>query len=129
VDETNPKAKHAPKADKRRVMLDPFAVAAIRLLIFTGARLREILDARWSHLDFERGAIFLPDSKTGKKPVYLSAAARIRRAIVGDIGRRSELCGVDRGHAQRANAVPIEVRAPHISGAAAKVKNRKVLVG
>jgi integrase len=75
IDETNPKAKHAPKADKRRAKLDPFAVAAIRLLILTGARLREILDAQWQHVDIERGVIFLADSKTGRKPVYLSAAA------------------------------------------------------
>jgi hypothetical protein len=45
VDETTAKAKHARKPERRRVMLDPFAVAAIRLLILTGARLREILDA------------------------------------------------------------------------------------
>ena len=76
VDETKPKAKHAPKAENRRVRLDPFAVAAIRLLILTGARLREILDARWSQVDLERGVIFLADSKTGKKPIYLSAAAQ-----------------------------------------------------
>lgn len=76
VDETSPKAKHAPKAEKRRVKLDPFAVAAIRLLILTGARLREILDAQWSQVDLERGVIFLADSKSGKKPVYLSAAAQ-----------------------------------------------------
>ncbi len=75
VDETKPTSKHAPRPDKRRVTLDPFAVAALRLLILTGARLREILDAQWSHVDFDRGVIFLPDSKTGKKPVYLSAAA------------------------------------------------------
>ena len=56
-------------------MLDPFAVAAIRLLILTGARLHEILDAQWSQLDLERGALFLVDSKTGRKPIYLSAAA------------------------------------------------------
>ncbi len=56
--------------------LDPSAVAAIRLLILTGARLREILHARWDYVDFERGFIFLPDSKTGRKPVYLNAAAR-----------------------------------------------------
>jgi integrase len=37
--------------------------------------LREILHARWEFIDFERGVIFLPDSKTGKKPIYLSAAA------------------------------------------------------
>jgi integrase len=75
IDENSPKAKHAPKEDNRRAMLDPFAVAAIRLLILTGARLREILDAQWQHVDFERGVIFLPDSKTGKKPIYLSAAS------------------------------------------------------
>jgi integrase len=75
IDESNPKAKHAPKKDNRRAMLDPFAVAAIRLLILTGARLREILHTRWEEVDFERGVIFLPDSKTGKKPIYLSAAA------------------------------------------------------
>jgi integrase len=76
VDETKPKAKHAPKPDNRLVKLDPFAVAAIRLLILTGARLREILHAQWSQVDLERGVIFLADSKTGKKPIYLSAAAR-----------------------------------------------------
>ena len=75
INESNPKAKHAPKEDNRRAMLEPFAVAAIRLLILTGARLREILHARWDHIDFERGVIFLPDSKTGKKPIYLSAAS------------------------------------------------------
>jgi integrase len=75
VDDTQPKSKHAPKADKRRVKLDPFAVAAIRLLILTGARVREILDAQWQQVDIERGVIFLADSKTGKKTIYLSAAA------------------------------------------------------
>jgi integrase len=76
VAEGKPTAKHAPKLDKRHRMLDPFAVAAIRLLILTGARLREILHAKWEHVDFERGIIHLPDSKTGAKPIYLSAAAQ-----------------------------------------------------
>jgi integrase len=75
VDESKPKAKHAPKEANRRVVLDPFAIAAIRLLALTGARLREILHAKWEYVDFERGILFLPDSKTGKKPVYLSAPA------------------------------------------------------
>jgi integrase len=75
VDETKPTAKHAPKSDQRRVKLDPFAVAAIRLLLLTGARLREILGAQWPQVDLERGVIFLPRSKTGRKPIYLSAAA------------------------------------------------------
>jgi integrase len=55
----------------RVTKIDPFAVAAIRLLILTGGRLREILHARWEHVDFERGILFLPDSKTGKKPIFL----------------------------------------------------------
>ena len=75
IDETKPTAKHIPKKD-RQTVADPFAVAAIRLLILTGARLREILNARWEYVDLERGIIFLPDSKTGRKPVYLSAAAQ-----------------------------------------------------
>jgi integrase len=68
-------SKHAPKEENRRTKLDPFAASAIRLLILTGARLREILDAQWSHVDFERGILFLPDSKTGRKPLYLNAPA------------------------------------------------------
>ncbi len=75
VDEMKPKANRAPKPESRLRTLDPFAVAAIRLLILTGAHLREILHAQWRHVDFERGILLLPDSKTGKKPVYLSAAA------------------------------------------------------
>lgn len=75
IDETNPKAKHAPKPENRRRKLDPFAIAAIRLLLLTGCRLREILGAKWSYVDFERGLLNLPTSKTGKKTVFLSAAA------------------------------------------------------
>jgi integrase len=76
VDETKPTAKHAAKADHRRVKLDRYATAALRLLVLTGARLREILHAKWEQIDIERGLFFLADSKTGKKPLYLSAAAQ-----------------------------------------------------
>jgi integrase len=38
VDETGPNAKHAPRPEKRRVVIGPFAAAALRLLLFTGAR-------------------------------------------------------------------------------------------
>lgn len=74
VDETAPNAKHIPKTNRVRT-IDSHAIAAIRLLILTGARLREILTAKWEYVDFERGMMFLPDSKTGKKSIYLSAAA------------------------------------------------------
>ena len=82
VDESKPNAKHAPRADKRRVKLDPYTVAAIRLLILTGARLREVLHAKWDQVDIGRGVIFLADSKTGKKPIYLSAAAQAVLAAI-----------------------------------------------
>jgi integrase len=75
VDESSPKAKRAPKPENRLRKFDRHAVVAIRLLVLTGARLREILDAKWEHVDLERGMIFLPDSKTGRKPIYLAAAA------------------------------------------------------
>lgn len=54
---------------------DPYAIAALRLLILTGCRRDEILTARWSWIDLERGLLQLPDSKTGAKTVYLSPAA------------------------------------------------------
>jgi integrase len=74
VDESRPNAKHVPKA-KRFTRIGPSAAAALRLLLFTGCRLREILHLRWEHIDFERGCLFLPDSKTGKKTVVLNAPA------------------------------------------------------
>ncbi len=53
----------------------PSAIAAIRLLILTGCRLSEILSLRWEWIDFERGSLLLPDSKTGAKNVPLGAPA------------------------------------------------------
>lgn len=69
------KSKHAPKHENRITNIGPHAAAALRLLIFTGARLREILDLRWEHVDLGRELLFLPDSKTGKKTIVLGAAA------------------------------------------------------
>jgi len=66
-------SKHAPKG--QRIKMHPSATGAIRLLMLTGCRLREILNLRWSEVDLDRGFLFLPDSKTGRKTVVLSAAA------------------------------------------------------
>ena len=73
VDETKPTAKHVPKA-KRSTKIAPSAAAALRLLLFAGCRLREILHLRWEHVDLERGCL-LPDSKSGRKTVILNAPA------------------------------------------------------
>ena len=53
----------------------PSVVAAIRLLVFTGCRRAEILTLKWEYVDFERGCLDLPDSKTGAKTVPLGAPA------------------------------------------------------
>jgi integrase len=84
IDEGRAKAKHAPRGDNRRTIVAPFAVAAIRLLILTGARLQEIVTARWDYVHYDLGAMLLPTSKTGKKIVYLSAAAL---QVLADIPR------------------------------------------
>jgi integrase len=43
--------------------------------LLTGARREEIAGARWEHVDFQRGVLLLPDSKTGAKAVPLAAPA------------------------------------------------------
>lgn len=53
----------------------PYVPAAIRLLIFTGARLSEILTMKWEWVDFERCEARLPDSKTGAKTLHLPPPA------------------------------------------------------
>ncbi len=66
-------AKHSPKG--QRIKMHPSVTGAIRLLMLTGCRLREILNLRWEETNLERGFLFLPDSKTGRKTVVLSAPA------------------------------------------------------
>ena len=48
---------------------------AVRLLLLTGARLTEITQAKWEWINWKLQILALPDSKTGKKPIYLSATA------------------------------------------------------
>ena len=52
----------------------PREVAVIRLLLLTGCRKSEILTLRWS--DYREGHLFLRDSKTGPRTVWLSEPAR-----------------------------------------------------
>ncbi|MBM4437774.1 MAG: site-specific integrase, partial [Actinobacteria bacterium] len=61
---------------RARAATVPSAVAAIRLLLFTGARLEEVLGLRWDAVDLERSLLRLADSKTGAKVIYLSAPAK-----------------------------------------------------
>ena len=52
----------------------PLEVAAVRLLMLTGCRKSEVATLRWS--DYREGHLFLRDSKTGPRTVWLSHAAR-----------------------------------------------------
>ena len=74
IDESRPTSKHVPK-NGRRTILGPHASGAVRLLLFTGCRLREILHLRWVDIDFDRGLVLLPSSKTGKRVVVLNGPA------------------------------------------------------
>lgn len=80
-------SKHAPSPENRRVKIAPEAAAALRLLLFTGARLREILHLEWSSVDVERGLLRLRDSKTGPKTIVLNSPARAVLAGLSRIGR------------------------------------------
>ncbi len=75
-----------------------YVVAAIRLLIFTGARLNEILSLRWDYVDLERGLLLLPDSKTGKKAIVLSTHARkLLEELPRQPGNLYVICGHKEG--------------------------------
>jgi integrase len=64
----NAKTKHLPRdAAKQVTTIAPAAVAALRLILFTGARLREILHLRWDQVDLERGIVLVPKHKTSRK--------------------------------------------------------------
>jgi integrase len=48
----------------------------VGFLLMTGARKREALDARWEHINFERGLWFVPVTKSGApRHIYLSSSA------------------------------------------------------
>ncbi|MCP4101202.1 MAG: integrase arm-type DNA-binding domain-containing protein, partial [Lentisphaerae bacterium] len=48
---------------------NPYAIAILKLLIFTGARKAEIEMLKWSEVDFDGGYLRLEDSKTGQKAI------------------------------------------------------------
>jgi integrase len=77
------KRKRYPRADEAARLLiaiekmqktDPHFTGLVYLLLFTGARLTEILAARWDWV--QEDGLHLPDSKTGEKVLTLSDLAR-----------------------------------------------------
>ncbi|NVJ98787.1 MAG: tyrosine-type recombinase/integrase [Alphaproteobacteria bacterium] len=85
----------------RKAELDgasPYAIAAIRLLMFTGARRGEILTLKWSEVHFDKDLILLGDSKTGAKPIYLNAPAK---DVLAGLPKQKDnpyvICGTNQG--------------------------------
>lgn len=79
---------------KQEKTATPWAIAAIRLLMLTGARLSEILTLQWDYIDFDHSNARLPDSKTGAKTIHLNAPAM---EVLADIPRFDDnpyvICG------------------------------------
>lgn len=66
--------KHRPKS-LRPIPANPFAVAAIRFLAYSGWREQEALTLRWRDVDLERGQATLGTTKTGRSQRRLGPPA------------------------------------------------------
>ena len=64
----------------------PQQVAIIRLLLLTGCRASEVRTLKWRYR--REGKLFLPDSKTGPRTIWLSSAAR---AVLDRVPRKGKL--------------------------------------
>lgn len=54
----------------------PYSLAAIRMLIYTGCRLSEILNLQWIDVFLDAGYLHLKDSKTGERKIPLNDSAK-----------------------------------------------------
>lgn len=101
------------RSEPEPIRLSPMALAAIRLLVYTGARRGEILTLKWEHVDLERGVLTLPTSKTGFKVVHLNAPAiAVLAALPRVVGNPYILPGLRQGqHLVNATATWHAVRA------------------
>ena len=91
------------------------AIAAIKLLLLSGARRGEILGLRWEEVDLDRGCLRLRDSKTGAKvdpsrgfgPIAAGGAASVvwvglaGRQRVRTLRRSAKALGCSKSSSQR----------------------------
>src|SRR5262249_36718730 len=70
------KAADAIAVTEQKGTIGPHGAAGLRLCLFTGARSGEITATEWSHIDWQRKLIRLPDSKTNEpRTIHLSEPA------------------------------------------------------
>lgn len=82
------KAAEGITAAERAGKIGPHGAAGLRLALFTGARSGEITAVEWSHIDWGRRLIRLPDSKTNEpRTIHLSEAAVEVLKTVPRLGR------------------------------------------
>lgn len=68
----NARERYLSAAEAKRLLeacqrsYNPQLKAIVSLLLYTGARKSELLQAKWEHVDMERRSWLIPDSKTGK---------------------------------------------------------------
>ena len=111
VDETKPKAKHLPKPENRSTAVDPTVVAVVRMLLLTGARLSEILELEWDHVDFAGGTLALPHQKgRARRPHPVATAALDLLTVWGRL-RQSRWVFPRIGDSTRPLAAPVMQRA------------------
>jgi integrase len=82
------KAAETIERAERAGKIGPHGAAGLRLALFTGARSGEVTAIEWSHIDWQRRLIRLPDSKTNEpRTIHLSEAALAVLKTVPRIGR------------------------------------------
>lgn len=79
--------KHLAKdTDARRAAVSAPGIAAIRLLLLTGARLSEVLELKWNHVDAEAGTVAFPARKGGGRRAHPVGAGAL--AVLAGLPRR-----------------------------------------
>ena len=75
-------------------LADEYTIAAIRLLIFTGCRLNEIMTLRWDDVDEAGHCLRLSDTKIGARVVHLGTPALdVLAGITRQLGNPWVICG------------------------------------
>jgi integrase len=54
----------------------PYSLAAIRMLLYTGCRLGEVLNLKWEDVKFDEGYLHLKDAKGGEVTIPLNESAK-----------------------------------------------------
>jgi integrase len=73
--------------DSGRTDLLPFRAALIKLLILTGARLREISDATWDEIDIAAATLTVPTTRMKGKVSHVIPLCTAALGIVQDLPR------------------------------------------